>query len=202
MKNWWIWALIAVVVLLVGNGVSYYNTLIVSEENLKSLQAQVDNMYDRRVDLIPQLAAVVKRYVEYEKSTLVEVTKLRSDSANLTQLQDMVAKGQARSSDFSNLLSSTMASLKISVEAYPNLKGNEQFTNLFTNIEGSENRIRVAIKDYNDAIISYNLSVRSFPRGKLISSLTGFKEKERILPPESKDIKTVPNVDALLDSSK
>lgn len=92
-----------------------------------------------------------------------------------------------------------MSTLRITMEAYPQLKADSQFTNLFTTLEGSENRIRVEIKNYNDAIAGYNLKVRSFPYGKLFSGMFGFSAKERINPPEGKDIKSVPNVDKLLD---
>lgn len=92
-----------------------------------------------------------------------------------------------------------MATLKITMEAYPQLKADSQFTNLFTTLEGSENRIRVEIKNYNDAVAGYNLKVRSFPYGKMFSSIFGFSQKDRINPPEGKDIKSVPNVDTLLD---
>lgn len=92
-----------------------------------------------------------------------------------------------------------MSTLKITMEAYPQLKADSQFTNLFTTLEGSENRIRVEIKNYNDAVTGYNLSVRSFPYGKILSPIFGFSTKERINPPEGKEIKAVPDVDKLLE---
>lgn len=93
-----------------------------------------------------------------------------------------------------------MSAIRVTIEAYPQLKADGQFTNLFTTLEGSENRIRVEIKNYNDAIAAYNLSVRSFPYGKIFSPVFGFAEKARITPPEGKDIKSVPNVDKLLET--
>ena len=179
--------------------IGFYNSMVAQEESLKSMDAQVKNMYERRTDLVPQVAAVVKKYAEYEKGTLEGVTKLREASSNLDTLQGLAKDGKVTSADYSNLLASTMATLKVTMEAYPTLKADTQFTNLFTTLEGSENRIRVEIKNYNDAVAGYNLSVRGFPYGKLFSGMFGFSEKERINPPEGKDIKSVPNVDQLLN---
>lgn len=195
-KAWWI--VLGVVVVLILGGISFYNGMVGLDENAQSLQAQVDNMYDRRKDLVPQVAAVVKKYAEYEQSTLTGIVGLRAQSQNLQTLNEMAAKGDVRSSEFSSLLASTMGGLKVTVEAYPQLKADAQFTNLYTTLEGSENRIRTSIKDYNDYVVAYNLKIRSFPRWKLFSALFGYEVKERIMPPEDKDIKAVPNVDELL----
>lgn len=169
------------------------------DEWLKGFQAQVDNMYERRVDLIPQLTAVVKKYTEYEGWTLKDVVALREWTANLEKLQWMADAWQTKSPEFNNLLASTLSSIKLTVEAYPELKADTQFTALFTELEGSENRIRTAIKDFNDAAGMYNLKVRSFPRGKLFSWLFWFTAKDRITPPAEKAIKEVPNVEELLN---
>lgn len=90
-----------------------------------------------------------------------------------------------------------MGGIKVNLEAYPQLKADTQFTNLYTTLEGSENRIRTAIKDYNDAVVSYNTTTRKFPRG-LIGRVVGFKPMDRITPAEGKNITEVPNVDELL----
>lgn len=169
------------------------------DEWLQSLEAQVDNMYERRVDLIPQITAVVKKYTEYESGTLKDVVALREWSANLEKLQGMAAAGDIKSPEFNNLLASTLSTVKLTVEQYPELKADTQFTALLTELEGSENRIRTAIKDFNDTVGGYNLKVRSFPRGKLLSWLFWFSEKDRITPSEEKAIKDVPNVEELLN---
>jgi len=200
MKKGWI-ILIVIVLILLGlysAGKGYYNSIIVMDEQIKSQSAQVDNVYDRRVDLVPQVAAVVKNYANYESSTLEGIVALRSQAANLDTLNQMVANGEYKSSEFSSLLASTMGGIRVTLEAYPELKANEQFTNLYTTLEGSENRIRTEIMNYNNLIIDYNLKVRSFPMGKIFSSLFGFEEKARITPPADKDIKAVPDVDAML----
>ena len=159
-------------------------------------------MYERRTDLVPQVAAVVKKYAEYEKGTLEGVVKLREASKSLDTLQTLAKDGKTTSPEYTNLLASTMSTIKVTLEAYPQLKADTQFTNLFTTLEGSENRIRVEIKNYNDAVGQYNLNIRAFPYGKLFSGMFGFVQKDRINPPEGKDIKSVPNVDSLLDSGK
>ena len=169
------------------------------DEGLKSYMAQVDNMYERRVDLIPQLTAVVKKYAEYESGTLANIVWLREGSANLEKLAGMAEAGDIKSPEFNNLLASTLSTVKLTFEQYPELKADTQFTALFTELEGSENRIRTAIKDYNDRISAYNLEARAFPRGFFLSKMLGFAQKERIIPPADKPIKAVPNVEELLN---
>ncbi len=196
MKKWLLWLVGLVVVLGLGM-MSYYNGMIGTQEELKSIRAQVDNMYDRRKDLVPQVAAVVKKYAEYESGTLISVTSLRSQAGNLDALNSMIAKGDFKSEQFSALLANTMGGIKVNLEAYPQLKADAQFTNLYTTLEWSENRIRTAIKDYNDAVVGYNTKTRKFPRG-LLGRVFGFSPMDRITPPEGKDITSVPDVDALL----
>lgn len=191
--------MIALVLLVIAKATGFYNGMVVLDESIKTQDAQVQNVYDRRVDLVPQVAAVVKKYAEYEGSTLSGIVALRSQSANLEALNAMVAKGDYKSGEFSSLLASTMGGLKVTVEAYPELKADQQFTNLYTTLEGSENRIRTEIMNYNNMVIDYNLKVRTFPWGKLFSAIFGFSEKERITPPADKDIKAVPDVENLLN---
>lgn len=192
-------AIVAIVLLLVAKWISFYNGMVSLDEQIKTEQAQVDNVYERRVDLVPQVAAVVKKYTQYEGSVLTGIVALRSQSANLDQLNAMIQKGDYKSADFSSLLASTLGGLKVTVEAYPQLKADAQFTNLYVTLEGSENRIRTEIMNYNNMVIAYNLKVRTFPWGKLFSGLFGFSEKERITPPADKDIKAVPDVENLLN---
>lgn len=202
MKKGWI-ILIVVVVILLGlysSGKNFYNNTIAMEEQITTQEAQVQNVYERRADLVPQVAAVVKNYTNYEGATLENITALRSQSANLDQLSSMAQQGNYKSSEFSSLLASTLGGLKVTVEAYPQLKADTQFNNLYVTLEGSENRIRTEIMNYNNMIVSYNLKVRSFPRGKIFSSMFGFEQKDRITPPEDKDITTVPDVDAMLNN--
>lgn len=198
--TWILIIVIALVLILYSKGKSFYNGIIAQEEHITTQAAQVENVYERRVDLVPQVAAVVKNYTEYEGATLENITALRSQSTNLNQLSQMAEQGEYKSAEFSSLLASTMGGLRVTLEAYPQLKADTQFNNLYVTLEGSENRIRTEIMNYNDMIIDYNLRVRSFPWGKIFSSLFGFEEKERITPPADKDIKEVPDVDSMLNN--
>ncbi len=195
--------IILVAIIAIGVWIMWmYNNFIGLDEKVDALGAQVQSMYERRTDLVPQLAAVVKNYAKYEQGTLEGVTRLRQDAQNLDLLQKMITEGKAQSPEFGTLLGSTMGSLKISVEAYPDLKADQQFIKLFDSLEGSENRIRVSIKDYNDYLIEYNGYLRRFPTNVVLGSIFGYKAKDRLTPPEDKDIKSVPNVDSMLDMSK
>jgi LemA protein len=191
---WIIW----IIALIALYGIGWYNNIITAQWTLVSTEAQVNNMYDRRKDLVPQVAAVVKKYAQYESRVLVGVTELRTQSANLDKLNAMVAQWDVKSSDFSSLLASTMWWIKISMEAYPTLKADTQFTNLYTTLEWSENRIRTSIKDYNDMVGAYNARLMLIP-GRLFNALFNFPTKSLINPPADKNIKEVPNVDKLLE---
>lgn len=190
--------IIGVVVLVWLYAIWWYNGVIGNQGALNSTQAQVNNMYDRRKDLVPQVAAVVKKYAEYESGTLIGVTSLRTQSANLDKLNTMVSQGDVKSSEFSSLLASTMWGIKVNLEAYPQLKADTQFTNLYTTLEGSENRIRTAIKDFNDMAAGYNAKLLLFP-GRLLNMFFNFKPFDLINPPADKDIKAVPDVEKLLE---
>lgn len=175
---------------------STYNGLIGLDESISSVRVQVDNMYERRADLVPQVVAVVKKYADYEWSVLTGIAALRS---NATTLQTMVNNGDTQSESFGALLASTMGGMKIISENYPTLKADTQFTNLYTTLEWSENRIRTAIQDYNNAVIEYNTRIRRFP-ANIAAAMLGFIPRERITPPSDKDIQAVPDVENLLNS--
>lgn len=201
MKNWLIIWLIIIWILIVftlTGSIWYYNNLISMQETIKSQHAQVENMYERRTDLVPQIAAVVKKYAEYESSTLKWIVELREASNNLAKLQSMIWEWKVKSAEFDNVLASTLSTIKLTVESYPNLKADTSFMALFTELEWSENRIRTEIKSYNDQVWTYNMKIRSFPYWKIMSMFFGFKSEERITPPEWKDIKAIPDVNNLL----
>ena len=172
-----------------------YNWLLESDESIQSLNAQVDNMYERRADLVPQVTAVVKKYAEYEWWVLTGIAGLRS---NATALENMAKQGDVKSEAFWTLLASTLGGMKIISENYPVLKADVQFTNLYTTLEWSENRIRTAIMDYNNALTPYNTKVRKFPTN-VVANFLWMGVKTRITPPEDKDITAVPDVEWLLN---
>ena len=197
MKNLW-WVVLAALVYVGISAFGFYNSRISAGPVLDNTYAQMQSMYERRADLIPQLAAVVKKYAQYESGTLVAVISARNEATkNLEILAQMVKDGQAQSPDFSRILGGTLASVKAISESYPQLKADTQFTALFTELEGSENRIRTAIKDYNDAATAYNASLVRIP-DRFYASLMWFTAKQLVTPPSDKLIKEVPNIDTLL----
>lgn len=198
MKQIW-WIVLAVIVLVGIKLMGFYNDVKIMWPAIDNQYAQVQNMYERRADLIPQLTAVVKKYANYESWTLLAVVQARNEaSQNLELLNKMVDEGKVQSVDFNQLVTSTLAGLKIAVEAYPDLKANTQFTSLFTELEGSENRIRVEIKNYNDTVAVFNTKLVTFPNN-MLAWIFNFSAKPPITPPADKPIKDVPDVNALLE---
>ena len=147
---------------LAGCGV---NSIPTAEEAAKAKWADVQNQYQRRADLVPNLVATVKGYAKQEQDTLVKVTEARAkatsiqvSAADVTD-PDKMAQYQAAQGQLSQGLGRLLAS----VEAYPDLKSNENFLALQSQLEGTENRIAVARRDYNEAVQSYNTTIRTFP---------------------------------------
>ena len=142
-----------------------YNTIPTAEEEAKAKWADVQNQYQRRADLIPNLVATVKGYAKQEQDTLTKVTEARAKatsiqiSADDVTNPDKMAKFQAAQGNLSQGLGRLLAS----VEAYPDLKSNENFLALQSQLEGTENRITVARRDYNEAVREYNVTIRTFP---------------------------------------
>lgn len=148
-----------------------YNNVPKLDENVKEKWSQVQNQYKRRADLIPNLVETVKAYASHEKSTFVEVTEARSkvsqinlDVNNLNpQMLEQFSQAQAG-------LSSALSKLMVVVEKYPELKANENFLSLQSQLEGTENRITVARRDFIEAVKLYNLELRTMP-GKLVAAI-------------------------------
>ena len=153
---------LAAVATLSGCGV---NTIPAKEEVAKAKWADVESAYQRRADLIPNLVATVKGYAKQERDVLVEVTNARAKATSITvdpsKLSDPAAV--ANFDQAQTQLSGSLGRLLVSVEKYPDLKSNEQFLNLQSQIEGTENRINVSRKDYNEAVRDYNTEIRTFP---------------------------------------
>ncbi len=154
-----------------------YNSLVSGDEAVKSAWSQVENVYQRRADLIPNLVATVKGYANHENSTLQAVvdarakaTSINVDASNLTEEQ--IAAFQKAQGELGSALSRLLA---VS-EAYPELKANENFKELQAQLEGTENRIAVERKNYNEIAKRYNVKVRSFP-ANLIAGMFGFGQK-------------------------
>jgi LemA protein len=154
-----------------------YNGLVDRQEAVEKDWSNVENQYQRRADLIPNLVNTVKGYAEFERETLREVVEARSkatavniDPTNLTP--DKLAQFQQAQDG----LSSALSRLLVVVEKYPDLKANENFLQLQAQLEGTENRITVARNRFNETAQSYNTSVRKFP-GSLIAGMFGFERK-------------------------
>ena len=165
------------IVLIVGGGIAgTYNSLVTLDQATQSQWAQVENVYQRRADLIPNLVNTVSGAANFEKSTLVEVTNARAsvgrvqldpnkaptDAAQLEQFQ--AAQGQ---------LSNALSRLLLVSERYPELKANQNFLSLQAQLEGTENRISVERGNFNKTVQDYNVAVRSFPTN-LIAGMLGF----------------------------
>ncbi len=167
-------AVIAIVLLW---GVWGYNGLVNDSENVDNNWANVETQYQRRADLIPNLVNTVKGYATHEKETLEGVMKARSeatqtkvDPTNLTP-QKLAEYQKAQAG-----ISQALGRLMVIQERYPDLKANQNFQELQAQLEGTENRINVARKDFNDAAKKYNVSIRSFPKN-ILAKMFGFEKK-------------------------
>ncbi|MFW2525069.1 LemA family protein [Aliarcobacter butzleri] len=160
--------LLAIIYLTVTN----YNNIPKLDENVKEKWSQVQNQYKRRADLIPNLVETVKAYANHEKSTLVEVTEARSKVSQIT-LNENTLNNPELLQQFENAqsnLTSALSKLMVVVEKYPELKANENFLSLQSQLEGTENRISVARRDFIEAVKLYNLELRTMP-GKFVAAI-------------------------------
>ena len=141
------------------------NSVPTAEENAKAKWANVQADYQRRADLIPNLVETVKGYAKQEQSVLVQVTEARAKATSV-QLTGADLSNPAKVQQFQRAqgqLSAGLGRLLASVEAYPDLKSNQNFLALQSQLEGTENRINISIKDYNEAVQAYNTTIRTFP---------------------------------------
>lgn len=160
--------LLAIIYLTVTN----YNNIPKLDENVKEKWSQVQNQYKRRADLIPNLVETVKAYANHEKSTLVEVTEARSKVSQIT-LNENTLNNPELLQQFENAqsnLTSALSKLMVVVEKYPELKANENFLSLQSQLEGTENRITIARRDFIEAVKLYNLELRTIP-GKFVAAV-------------------------------
>lgn len=154
-----------------------YNSLVKKQEKVKLQWNEVQNTYQRRLDLIPNLINVVKGGADYEKSVLQKVIEARSKASSVSASGDLSADKYNQQTAAQDELAGAANRLLISVEKYPELKGTKAFSDLQNQLIGTERRIKVARKDFNAAIADYNSSVKSFPT-KLVAGLFGFAPKE------------------------
>lgn len=158
--------------------ITTYNGLVKKEEKVKLQWSEVQNAYQRRLSLIPNLVNVVKGQAGFEQNTLQQIAEARAKVASVNVSSDQVnADAYNQLTNAQDQLATATNNLLITIEKYPNLKGTAAFAGLQTQLEGTEHRIKVARKDFNSAIATYNNSVRGFPTS-LVAAITGFKLKE------------------------
>lgn len=174
MKKSTIIALV-IVGLLVLFGISGYNGLISKDETVTAQWANVETVYQRRMDLIPNLVATVKGYAEHEKEVLTSVTEARAKATQVNVQLDNPQSIQQFQQAQTNL-NSSLSRLLVSMERYPDLKANQQFRDLMVQLEGTENRISVERRKYNEVVKEYNMAIRKFPT-VLYAGIFGFDKK-------------------------
>ena len=170
-------AVVLVIFFVVSGAIGRYNGLVTLEEGVDAAWSQVENVYQRRADLIPNLVATVQGYAEHEQETFMMVTEARAkvNSVNMegiTNNPEMLQQFQAAQGQ----LSSALSRLMVVVERYPDLKANQNFLNLQTQLEGTENRITVERNRYNNSAQAYNTQIRRFP-GSVYAGIFGFDRK-------------------------
>jgi len=165
-------------------GVTSYNGLVVAQENVSNKYSQVDNQLKRRADLIPNLVESVKGYTKHEQKAIDSVTNARAQLAGAKTPADKAAADQELSGALSRLL--------VVAENYPNLKADKNYQSLMDSLEGTENRLSVARKDYNDKVTVYNNKIKKFPKN-IIANLFNFDKKQYFETTEQE--KETPKVD-------
>lgn len=164
-----------VVLLFVMWAISVNNSLVSKEESIKGAWSQVENVYQRRADLVPNLVNTVKGYANHEKETLEAVIQARS-AATGTGGAGLSADSLKKFQNAQDGLSSALSRLMVVVERYPDLKANSNFRDLQAQLEGTENRIAVERRRFNEAVQDYNTSIRLFP-ASFIAGIKGFSAK-------------------------
>ena len=168
--------LVGVVGLVWGIGVN--NSLVRAEQDVNEKWAQVQNVYQRRADLIPNLVETVRGFATQERTVLTEVTQARARATGVQLTPEALndPKAMERFQAAQQQLSGALSRLLVTVERYPELKSNQNFLALQTQLEGTENRIVVERRRYNEAVREYNTQLSLFPR-RIVASIAGFKPK-------------------------
>ena len=176
--------MVVAAVMVIG-GISVYNNLVNLDEGVDTAWAQVETVLQRRYDLIPNLVNTVKGYAQHERGLLEEITRLRS--------QWGAAKGSEAQAKAATELESALGRLMVVVEKYPDLKANQNFLALQDELAGTENRISVERRRYNDAVREYNIAIRRFP-ATMVAGTLGFMKRDAYFEADEK-AKTAPKVE-------
>lgn len=154
-----------------------YNQIVVSDEYIQATWAQVENVYQRRADLIPNLVSTVKGYASHESETLENVVAARAKATQVTvDPTNLTQEALARFNEAQDGLSAALGRLLMIQESYPELKANQNFLELQAQLEGTENRIATERMKFNDAVKAFNTGIRRFP-DNIIASIFGFEKK-------------------------
>ena len=170
--------LLAVAMLVIW-GISSYNNMVALEQSVIQSWSQVENQYQRRADLIPNLVNTVKGYADFEKEVLTKVTEARARVSQFNITPEVLNDPQAfaKFQSLQGELSGALSRLLVTVENYPQLKANENFLQLQAQLEGTENRISVERKKFNEVVQQYNTTIKRFP-ASMLAGLFGFGEKQ------------------------
>ena len=170
-------AVVVVIFFMISSAIGKYNNMVTLEEGVDAAWSQVENVYQRRADLIPNLVATVKGVAEFEKETFTAVTEARSKVNNIN-VEGITNNPEAMKNfqQSQGQLSGALSRLMVVVEKYPDLKANQNFLDLQTQLEGTENRITVERSRFNKAAQGYNTIIRRFP-GSLYAGMFGFERK-------------------------
>ena len=177
MKKVTIIIIVAVVAIIAIWAVSGYNSLVGMDENVSNQWANVETQYQRRADLIPNLVNTVKGYAAHEKETLEGVIAARSQATQIkVDPTDLTPEKLAEYQKAQGQLATALGKLLAITENYPDLKANQNFLELQAQLEGTENRINVARKNFNDAAKTYNTTIRRFPKN-ILAGMFGFDKR-------------------------
>jgi LemA protein len=171
--------ILIVVAVLISWGIGAYNNLVTLDEEVNKGWSLVENQYQRRIDLIPNLVNTVKGYANFEKEVLTGVTEARAKASSIQATPELMNNPQAfqKFQQAQGELGSALSRLLVTVERYPELKANENFLQLQAQLEGTENRISVERKKFNESVQIYNTTIKKFPTS-IFASLYGFKDKQ------------------------
>ncbi len=177
-KTWIILAVVAVLLLVAYSSIKgSYNNMVTMQEGVTAQWSQVENVYQRRSDLIPNLVSTVKGYADFEKETLTQVIEARAKATAVNINPDKLdAQSLQNFQNAQSGLSSALSKLMVVVEKYPELKANQGFLDLQAQLEGTENRITVERQKFNQTAQTYNTFIRTFPKN-IFAGMFGFEKK-------------------------
>ena len=168
---------VGILVVIVLWAIGGYNGMVKMDEQVQNSWANVETQYQRRADLIPNLVSTVKGYAKHEQQTLEDVVKARSEATQVkVDAENLTPEKHAAFQKAQSGVSSALGRLLAVAENYPDLKANQNFLELQSQLEGTENRITVARKDFNDTAKSYNQAIRQFPKN-ILAGMFGFEKK-------------------------